>query len=68
MNVTVLKESVHIVVRTPSYMLQLIKDGILNTDHIKNLALCEADELVSKGFKEHTIEIIECVSFLPLCH
>lgn len=60
-DIAVLKEGVHVVVGTPGRVLHLINDGILDTSGIKILVIDEADELLSKGFKEQIYEIFKCL-------
>ncbi|CUM67440.1 uncharacterized protein PRCAT00005136001 [Priceomyces carsonii] len=52
-----LQKGQHIVSATPGRALDVIKRGHLNVRNIKMLILDEADELLSKGFKEQIYDI-----------
>lgn len=58
----VLRKGAAIVVGTPGRLLDLIKQGNLNLEHVKLLVLDEADEMLSMGFTE---EVEELISHLP---
>jgi translation initiation factor 4A len=47
-----LKEGPHIVVGTPGRINDMLKKGFLKSEFIKLLVLDEADEMLSRGFKE----------------
>ncbi|ODV59296.1 ATP-dependent RNA helicase FAL1 [Ascoidea rubescens DSM 1968] len=57
-----LQKGQHVVSGTPGRVADMIKRRNLNTRHIKILILDEADELLSKGFKE---QIYDIYRFLP---
>ncbi|GMM36191.1 ATP-dependent RNA helicase [Saccharomycopsis crataegensis] len=52
----------HIISGTPGRVCDMVKKRNLNTRHIKMLILDEADELLSKGFKQ---QIYEIYRYLP---
>ena len=58
----ILNEGVHIVVGTPGRCFDMIKRGALNLDNIKLFILDEADEMLSRGFKDQIYDIFQ---FLP---
>lgn len=47
-----LEEGAHVVVGTPGRVMDLINRKILRTSHIKMFVLDEADEMLSRGFKD----------------
>ncbi len=57
-----LEAGVHIVSGTPGRVFDMIKRRSLRTRHIKTLVLDEADEMLSKGFKE---QIYDVYRYLP---
>lgn len=57
-----LKSGVHVVVGTAGRVKEMIKKGFLKTEYLKLFILDEADEMLSKGFKE---QIRDIFSFLP---
>jgi ATP-dependent RNA helicase len=57
-----LEVGVHIVSGTPGRVFDMIKRKVLSTRHIKILILDEADEMLSKGFKE---QIYDVYRYLP---
>lgn len=52
----------HVVVGTPGRVFDMIKRRNLRTEHIKMLVLDEADEMLSRGFKE---QIYDIYRYLP---
>jgi len=52
-----MNEPSQVVVGTPGRVYDLIQRGVLNTEDIKTLVLDEADEMLSKGFKEQVYNI-----------
>ena len=54
-----LREGVHVVVGTPGRVYDMINRRALRTDHIKILCLDEADEVLSRSFKNQTCEIFQ---------
>ncbi|CAJ0583868.1 unnamed protein product, partial [Mesorhabditis spiculigera] len=57
-----LEAGVHVVVGTPGRVNDMINRGILHTDRIKMFVLDEADEMLSRGFKD---QIYEVFKFMP---
>lgn len=57
-----LEAGVHVVTGTPGRIFDNIKQGKLNTTHIKIWVIDEADEMFSKGFKD---QIYYIYRFLP---
>jgi ATP-dependent RNA helicase len=57
-----LEAGVHVVSGTPGRVFDVINRKALNTRYIKNLVLDEADEMLSKGFKE---QIYDVYRYLP---
>ncbi|EJW02324.1 hypothetical protein EDEG_00301 [Edhazardia aedis USNM 41457] len=57
-----LKEMPEIVVGTPGRVLHMIQDGFLLVSNLSLLIIDEADEMLSKGFKEQLSEIF---AYLP---
>ena len=57
-----LRKGAAVVVGTPGRLLDLIRRGNLNLEHVKLLVLDEADEMLSMGFTE---ELEELISHLP---
>jgi translation initiation factor 4A len=54
-----LQEGVHVVVGTPGRVFDMINRRALRTDNIKILCLERADEMLSRGFKDHTYEVFQ---------
>ena len=57
-----LDAGVHVVSGTPGRVFDMIKRRALRTKEIKMLVLDEADEMLSKGFKE---QIYDVYRYLP---
>ncbi|CAD7697287.1 unnamed protein product [Ostreobium quekettii] len=57
-----LEHGVHVVSGTPGRVFDMIKRRSLRTRHIKAMVLDEADEMLSKGFKE---QIYDVYRYLP---
>jgi translation initiation factor 4A len=55
-------ETSHVIIGTPGRVLDLLKRRIIRNGHIKIFTLDEADEMLSKGFKEQIYEIFQCLS------
>lgn len=58
-----LEQGVHIVVGTPGRVFDMINRRALNVTHIKQFVLDEADEMLSRGFKDQIYDI--CRSLPP---
>ncbi|KAJ2000152.1 translation initiation factor eIF4A [Coemansia thaxteri] len=54
-----LNSGVHVVVGTPGRVFDMIKRGALKTASIKLFALDEADEMLSRGFKDQIYEVFQ---------
>ena len=54
-----LEEGVHIVVGTPGRVYDMITRHALNTDHISQFVLDEADEMLSRGFKDQIYDVFK---------
>ena len=54
-----LQEGVQVVVGTPGRVFDMINRRALRTDHIKIFCLDEADEMLSRGFKDQIYEIFQ---------
>ncbi|TRM61302.1 P-loop containing nucleoside triphosphate hydrolase protein [Schizophyllum amplum] len=54
-----LQEGVHVVVGTPGRVHDMIGRRALRTDHIKIFCLDEADEMLSRGFKDQIYEVFQ---------
>jgi len=57
-----LESGVHVVVGTPGRMFDMIKRGALRTGSIRMFVLDEADEMLSRGFKDQIYEIFQTLS------
>ncbi|KAJ1964269.1 translation initiation factor eIF4A [Dipsacomyces acuminosporus] len=49
----------HVVVGTPGRVFDMINRGIFKTDAVKLFALDEADEMLSRGFKDQIYEVFQ---------
>lgn len=56
-----LRHGVQIIAATPGRLIDLMKRGVANLDHVKNVVLDEADEMLNMGFSESINEIFEGV-------
>jgi len=54
-----LQEGVHVVVGTPGRVYDMINRRALRTDTIKQFCLDEADEMLSRGFKDQIYEVFQ---------
>jgi translation initiation factor 4A len=54
-----LQEGVHVVVGTPGRVFDMINRRAFRTDHIKIFCLDEADEMLSRGFKDQIYEVFQ---------
>jgi len=57
-----LRRPTHIVVATPSRLIDMIKRRALALDSVRHLVLDEADEMLSMGFKKELLEILSLTS------
>jgi len=58
----ILREGVHMIVGTPGRVLDLIDKGALDTCDIKMFVLDEADEMLSRGFKDQIYDVFRKLS------
>jgi len=56
-----LENGVHVIVGTPGRVNDMIERGNLKTNSIKMFVLDEADEMLSRGFKEQIHSVIQCI-------
>ena len=54
-----LQDGVHVVVGTPGRVYDMLNRGVLSTNHMKLFCLDEADEMLSRGFKEQIYEVFQ---------
>lgn len=54
-----LQSGVHVVVGTPGRVFDMINRGSLRVDKLKMFVLDEADEMLSRGFKDQIYEIFQ---------
>ena len=58
-DVRFLQEGVHVVVGTPGRVFDMINRSALRLDHLKLFVLDEADEMLSRGFKDQIYDIFQ---------
>jgi len=56
-----LSQGVHTIVGTPGRVHDMINRGYLKTNHIKLFVLDEADEMLSRGFKDQIYNVFRCM-------
>ena len=56
-NVETLQDGVQVVVGTPGRVYDMINRGALNPDYMKMFILDEADEMLSRGFKDQIYDV-----------
>ena len=61
-DIRILQEGVHIVVGTPGRVFDMINRRSLRMDHVSLFVLDEADEMLSRGFKDQIYAVFQ---FLP---
>lgn len=61
----ILSSGVHVVVGTPGRVFDMLRRQSLRPDHIKMFVLDEADEMLSRGFKDQVPFLLFLVSNLP---
>ena len=61
-DIRILQAGVQVVVGTPGRVFDMINRSALRLDHLKVFVLEDADELLSRGFKDQTNDIFK---FLP---
>ncbi|PON90008.1 Eukaryotic initiation factor [Trema orientale] len=55
----ILSSGVHVVVGTPGHVLDLLRRHSLRLDYLKMFVLDEADDMLSKGFKDQIYDIFQ---------
>jgi len=60
-DIDTLRNGVHIVVGTPGRVYDMLSRRVLRPDHIKVLVLDEADEMLSRGFKDQIYDIFQAL-------
>ena len=50
-DIRILKQGVHVVVGTPGRVFDMMKKGFIKADYLRIFILDEADEMLSRGFK-----------------
>ncbi|MQM10769.1 hypothetical protein Taro_043667, partial [Colocasia esculenta] len=55
----ILSSGVHVVVGTPGRVFDMLRRQYLNPNHIKMFVLDEADEMLSRGFKDQIYDIFQ---------
>jgi len=60
-DVSVLQEGVHVIVGTPGRVLDLLSRGGLDASKIKIFILDEADEMLSRGFKDQIYDVFQAL-------
>jgi translation initiation factor 4A len=58
-DMTKLESGCHVVVGTPGRVFDMINRGALKTNNIKMFVLDEADEMLSRGFKEQIYDVFQ---------
>lgn len=56
-----LKKGVQVIVATPGRLVDLMERGVAHLEHVENVVLDEADEMLSMGFSESIDTILERV-------
>jgi translation initiation factor 4A len=56
-----LEQGVHVVVGTPGRVQDMISRKVLRTNDIKLFVLDEADEMLSRGFKDQIHDVFKCL-------
>lgn len=57
-----LQMGAHVVSGTPGRVFDMINRGVLKTEHIKLFVLDEADEMLSRGFKDQIYDVFKTLS------
>jgi translation initiation factor 4A len=58
-DIRTLQEGVHVVVGTPGRVYDMIQRRALKLDHVQLFVLDEADEMLSRGFKEQIYDVFK---------
>ena len=59
----ILQSGVHVVVGTPGRVFDMLRRQSLRPDHIKMFVLDEADEMLSRGFKDQVALLLKFLQF-----
>jgi len=66
-DIDTLRNGVNVVVGTPGRVYDMLSRRVLRPDHIKALVLDEADEMLSRGFKDQIYDIFQALpSSIPV--
>ncbi|KAF9192809.1 translation initiation factor eIF4A [Haplosporangium sp. Z 767] len=57
----ILQDGAQVVVGTPGRVFDMINRGALKTDSMKMFILDEADEMLSRGFKDQIYDVFQCL-------
>jgi len=60
-DISTLEKGVHVVVGTPGRVYDMLCRRVLRGDHIKMMVLDEADEMLSRGFKDQIYDIFQAL-------
>jgi len=60
-DMAILQDGVHVVVGTPGRVLDLLHRNALNSKYIKIFVLDEADEMLSRGFKDQIYDVFQAL-------
>jgi len=61
-DIAYLQDGVHVIVGTPGRVLDLLNRKILDVSNLKSFVLDEADEMLSRGFKDQIYDVFQ---FMP---
>ena len=65
----ILQEGVHVVVGTPGRVFDMLRRRALRSEFIRMFMLDEADEMLSRGFKDQIYDIFQLLPpKLQVCH
>lgn len=56
-DIQILRDGVHVVIGTPGRVMHMLNDGHLDVSTLRTFVLDEADEMLSRGFKEAVYEM-----------
>ncbi len=66
-DIRTLQDGVHVVVGTPGRVHDMIQRRALRLDHIKMFILDEADEMLSRGFKDQIYDVFKYMPEVVQC-
>jgi len=58
-DIRILRDGVHVVVGTPGRVYDMINRNVLNLNNVKLFVLDEADEMLSRGFKDQIYDVFQ---------